>query len=193
VSAPADHRRATAERNAAAILDAAERLLGGGGALSMVAIAGEAGVSRPTLYAHYPTLAEVVEAAVHRSVAATTAAFRAARPEDGPPAEALLRLVRASWQQLASVQALARGAAAYVAPGAVHRTHEPMFAPLQALIARGRAERAFRDDVPADWLVTLYLSLVHGADEHARTHGVPRDDALALLERTIVDVFAARS
>jgi AcrR family transcriptional regulator len=46
-----DHRRATADRNAAAILDATERLLERGAALNMRAIAAEAGVSRPTLYA----------------------------------------------------------------------------------------------------------------------------------------------
>ena len=57
-----DHRRATAERNAAAILDATERLLAQHAPLSMAAIATEAGVSRPTLYAHHKTLGDVVEA-----------------------------------------------------------------------------------------------------------------------------------
>ncbi len=44
-----DHRRAIAERNAAGILDAVERLLQRGSSLNMAAIAAEAGVSRPTL------------------------------------------------------------------------------------------------------------------------------------------------
>ena len=50
---PVDHRRATAERNVEAILDAAESLLGDGEATSIAAVAGRAGVSRVTVYAHF--------------------------------------------------------------------------------------------------------------------------------------------
>src|SRR5829696_7981956 len=96
-----DHRRATAQRNSEAILDAAERLLAGRAPLNMVALAAEAGVSRPTLYAHFPGLPEVVEAAVERAVAASADAVEAAGPAAGPAAEALDRLVAACWQQLA--------------------------------------------------------------------------------------------
>jgi len=44
-------REALAERNAEAILDAAERLLARGEQTSVSALAGEAGLSRPTVYA----------------------------------------------------------------------------------------------------------------------------------------------
>src|SRR5205085_7062427 len=87
-----DHRRAIAERNAAGILDALERLGARGAAVNMAAIAAEAGVSRPTLYAHYKTLGAVVEAAAERTVVASRAAFEAARPQDGPADQALERM-----------------------------------------------------------------------------------------------------
>src|SRR3954454_9110617 len=103
-----DHRRAIAERNAAGILDALERLGEHGAAVNMAAIAAEAGVSRPTLYAHYKTLGDVVEAAVERSVLASMAAVEAARPQDGPADEALERMLEASWGQLATFQPLVR-------------------------------------------------------------------------------------
>ena len=186
-----DHRRAVAERNGAAILDATERLLGHGTPLSMVAIAAEAGVSRPTLYAHHRTIAEIVEAAVERSVVASLAAFEEAEPERGPADAALARMVAASWSRLAHFQPLARGAAEHLTPGALHRTHEAMMAPLHALIARGRDDGTFRTDVPADWLLTMYFALVHGADEHATTHGLDRTAALELLQRTVADLFRA--
>src|SRR5918911_554671 len=131
-----DHRRAIAERNAAGILDATERLLERGESLNMRAIAAEAGVSRPTLYAHYGTIADVFEAAVER------------------------------------------GAGEHLTPGAVRRTHAVMMAPLQGLIERGRREGAFRTDLPTDWLATLYIALVHGADDHARAHRLDREQAL---------------
>src|ERR671928_210307 len=136
--AAVDHRRATAQRNAASIVDAAERLLARRTPLSIVAIAAEAGVSRPTLYAHYRSIPEIVEAAVERSVVASLAAFEEARPEDGPAHEALLRMAEASWQQLGRYEALARGAAEHLPAGAVHRSHQAMLAPLQALVDRQR-------------------------------------------------------
>lgn len=187
-----DHRRAIAERNAAGILDATERLLANGTPLTMRAIAAEAGVSRPTLYAHYATIGDVVEAAVERSVVASLAAFEAARPGEGAADEALERMLAASWSQLARFDGLARGAGEHLEPGAVHRTHEAMMAPLLTLIDRGRREGAFRTDVPAEWLASMYLALVHGADDHARAYGLERDEALALLTASVRDLFAAR-
>ena len=189
--APVDHLRATAERNAAAILDATERLLAARTALSMVAIAAEAGVSRPTLYAHYKTIGEIVEAAVERSVALSVAAFKAAHPESGAADQALARMVEASWRQLGAFDALARGAAEHLGPGAVHRTHELLMRPLHDLVERGRREGVFRTDLPADWLVSMYLALMHGAYEHATATGM-RAEALGLLQTTIRDLYAAR-
>jgi AcrR family transcriptional regulator len=191
VTAQVDHRRAIAERNAAGILDATERLLARGEPLNMRAIANEAGVSRPTLYAHYKTIGDVFEAAVERAVAGSQAAFAAARLEDGPAAAALERMVAASWGQLARFDAVSRGAAEYLTPGAVHRTHGAVLAPLHGLIERGRREGAFRTDLPAEWLGTLYLALVHAADDHARTHGVERERVMELLLTTVRDLFGA--
>ena len=104
-----DHRRATAQRNAAAILDATERLLAERTPLSVVAIAAEAGVSRPTLYAHYASIPEIVEAAVERSVVASLEAFERVRPGEGRADEALQRMAEVSFHQLGRNDALARG------------------------------------------------------------------------------------
>ncbi len=186
-----DHRQATARRNAEAILDAAERLLARRTPLSVVAIAAEAGVSRPTLYAHYGSITEIVEAAVERSVVASLTAFEQAQPEDGAADQALLRMAEASWSQLGRYAALARGAGEHLTPGALHRTHEAMLAPLAALIERGRREGTFRTDVPAEWLLTLYFALVHGADEHAATHHLDRAEALRLLQGSLTVLFTA--
>jgi len=51
----ADYQRAIAERNVGAILDAAEELLEERAAASISAVAARAGVSRVTVYAHFPT------------------------------------------------------------------------------------------------------------------------------------------
>jgi AcrR family transcriptional regulator len=181
-----DHRRATAERNAAAILDATERILGRGEPLTMVAIAAEAGLSRPTVYAHYKTVAAIVEAAVERSVIDSTAAFEAARLGEGPADAALLRMVEASWTRLGEFDGLARGAAVHLPPGALLSAHEAMMAPLHALVERGQREGVFRTDLPADWLVNLYFALKHGATGY----DAPREETLRLLTKTVSGLFA---
>ncbi|MGZ4271617.1 MAG: TetR/AcrR family transcriptional regulator [Solirubrobacteraceae bacterium] len=185
-----DHRRATAARNAVAILDAAERLLARHAPLSMAAIAAEAGVSRPTLYAHYRTLADVVEAAVERAVDATLTSIEAADPAVGPADEAMGRMVAASWDHLARQDALARAVAEHLPSGHVHRTHAPLMVNMQALVERGQRDGTFRGDLSADWLVSVFYALVHAADDHARAHGIPRERALELLRATLRDVFA---
>jgi hypothetical protein len=122
-------------------------------------------------------------------VRASVAAFDAAQPDVGPADEALHRMVAASWGRLARFEALARGASEHLSPGALHRTHEPMMAPLHALVERGRREGAFRTDLPSEWLVTMFFTLMHGADEHVRAHDVPRERALEMLTTTVADVF----
>ena len=187
-----DHRRATAERNSAAIVDAAERLLARGAALNMRAIAAEAGVSRPTLYAHYATLADVVEAVVERAVDASVAAVEAAEPEAGPADAALERMLATSWGHLAGLDALARAAAEHLPAAARNRAHGALMRRARALVDRGRAAGTFRTDLPADWLVTALYALVHAADEHVREHGEDRERALNMLTTTVRDVFSAR-
>jgi AcrR family transcriptional regulator len=187
-----DHRRATAERNGAAILAATERLIAERKQLSMAAIASEAGVSRPTLYAHYPTISKIVEAAVERAVNESVDAILAADLEADSPPEALKRLVAASWGHLAGLDSLARAASEHVPPKYMHRAHAPLMAHFARLVARGQKDGSFRNDLPAEWLVRSYVALVHAADEYARGDHVDRDVALQQLTVSVQDLFLQR-
>jgi AcrR family transcriptional regulator len=186
-----DHRRAVADRNRRGILDATERLLADHKSLSIAAIAAEAGVSRPTLYAHFKTLADVLEAAVTRSVEDSLAAIEAAEPDEGRAGDALERMLEASWSQLAGYDALARGAAEHLSQEHVNRSHAPLMARTAGVIERGQADGSFRADLPIPWLVSVYYSLIHAADELARHEGMKRADVLAMLKRTIRDALGA--
>jgi TetR/AcrR family transcriptional repressor of mexCD-oprJ operon len=188
-----DHRRATAERNVEAILDAAERLLAKRTPLSMVALASEAGVSRPTVYAHFANLSEVVEAAVERAVAASVTAVEAADPAVGPAGEALDRLLAECWTHLARQDALANAAGEHVPADRLHRAHARLLTVLHELVERGQRDGAFRNDLPTDWLVTLIYAVLHAAAEHARAHRVKRAQALDMLKMAVRDLFAPRS
>jgi AcrR family transcriptional regulator len=189
--ATTDHRRATAERNVTAILDAAEALLARGAAASTSAVATEAGVSRVTVYAHFATREALLEAVVERVVSRAVAAIDAARIDEGEPLEALERLAAAAWRELERNRTVARAASEQLSPAALTRSHRALHAPIAALIRRGQEEVAFRADLPAGWLVASYFALMHACGEEVRARRVPARDAVRILQATLRGAFAA--
>jgi TetR/AcrR family transcriptional repressor of mexCD-oprJ operon len=184
-----DHRRAIAERNVEAILDAAERLLESGAQASIAAVAKESGVSRVTVYAHFQTREQLLEAVVERAVAHARAALDAAEPEHGPPLEALHRLMHAAWHELDRNHSIAQAAAEQLSPEALRRTHDAANRRIASLVERGRAEGAFRNDLPTAWLVTTLHVLIHAAGDDVRAGRLDSTAALDVLATTIHDVL----
>jgi TetR/AcrR family transcriptional regulator, mexCD-oprJ operon repressor len=188
-----DHRRAIAERNVEAILDAAEALLERRAPASIAAVAVEAGVSRPTVYAHFPTREELLEGVVERAVQRSTVALDGAEPDRGPPAEALERLLLAGWRELDRNGAVAQAAAEQLSSAAMARSHEAAHHRLRALVRRGQDEGAFRTDLPTDWLVTSALALMHACGDEVRAGRIDATAAPDVLATTIHDLFTPRS
>ena len=153
------YQREIAERNVEAILDATEELVQQGQA-NISAVAVLAGVSRVTVYAHFPTWTAILEAAVERAVRRTMAALQSVHPEDGPPVQALDRMLAAAWQHLARYQAMAAAVAELLSPEAIIRTHQAAHHTIGALLERGQADGSFRTDLPAGWLITASIALV---------------------------------
>jgi TetR/AcrR family transcriptional regulator, mexCD-oprJ operon repressor len=188
-----DHRRATAERNIEAILDAVERLLGRGSPASIVAVANEAGVSRVTVYAHFATREQLLEAVVERAVQRTAEALDQVEPERGSPLEALGRVIDVGWRDLDRNNAIAQAAGELLTAEAHKRTHRAAHRRLRKLIDRGRRSGDFRTDVPAEWLVTSFHALIHAAGDDVRAGRMRAGAALKALHLTMRDVFSDRS
>jgi len=189
-AASAHPREAVAERNVEAILDGAERLLARHESPSISAVATEAGVSRPTVYAHFPDRRRLLEALVARTVGRVMAAVESAEPQRGPAPEAAARLIAAAWEHLARHQDMAAASAAELSPDAMRRAHGAARGAIRALVDRGRAEGAFRRDLPAEWLVTATLALIHGAAEEVRAGSMGPDRALEVLAATAQELLA---
>src|SRR5260221_6090845 len=85
--ATASYHQDIADRNIEAILDAAEELLELQGHATISAVAAQAGVSRVTVYAHFPTWDALLEAAVERALGPTMKALESANPDDRAPAQ----------------------------------------------------------------------------------------------------------
>jgi TetR/AcrR family transcriptional repressor of mexCD-oprJ operon len=186
-----DHRRATAERNVEAILDGVEQLLERGDPASIVAVANQAGVSRVTVYAHFATREQLLEAVVERAVQRTTEALDAVEPERGPPLEALARVIEVGWRDLDRNNGIAQAASEQLTAEAHKRTHQAAHRRLRKLIDRGRRSGDFRTDVPAEWLVTAFHALIHAAGDDVRAGRMRAGAALKALHMTLHDVFSA--
>ena len=188
--APHNHpREAIAERNLEAILDGAERLLARGDAPTISAVASAAGVSRPTVYAHFPDRRRIVEAVVERTVERAMKAIAAAEPDRGPALEALHRLTAASWEQISRHQRIAGAAASELSTEAMHRSHQAAIGTLHRLIERGRREAAFRTDLPAELLVTAALGLIHAVADATRGGVLDSDAARAAADTLVTELW----
>jgi TetR/AcrR family transcriptional repressor of mexCD-oprJ operon len=194
VAAPktSDYQRATAERNVAAILDAVENLLERRAQASISAVAAEAGVSRVTVYAHFPTGEALLEAAVERAVRQTMAALEGVGLDDGPPLQVLERMLAAAWRHLARYGAMAQAVAEQMNPEAIARTHQAAHRTIGALLARGQADGSFRTDLPAGWLVTSTIALIHACADEVRAGRIADEDAARILTVTVRDLFTGR-
>ena len=185
---PTRYQREVAERNVDAILDAAEDLVQQGQA-NISAVAVQAGVSRVTVYAHFPTWEALLEAAVERAVRRTMAALQSVHGDDGPPVEALDRMISAAWQHLARYGAMAAAVAELLSPEAVTRTHQAAHHTIGALLERGQADGSFRTDLPAGWLVTACIALVHACSDQVRAGQIDDHDAVRILTTSVRDLF----
>jgi len=187
-----DRRRAIADRNVQAILDAAEELIRQQSPVTVAAVAAQAGVSRVTVYAHFATGDALLEAVVERAVGHTTTALAAARPDSGPPLEALARLVAVGWRELGRNAAMAQAAAARLPADAIARSHHGAVHQITELVTRGRNDGTFRADVPEGWLVTCCFALFHSCADEVRAGRLDPADAERVLTTTITDLFTGR-
>jgi AcrR family transcriptional regulator len=184
-------RRADARRSIASILDGAIEELARDPDASMGAIAGRAGVARATLYAHFPTREALIAEVTDRAIAEATETIGAAAPEEGEPREALARVVAAAWRTLGRYHALV-AINSRLSPERLRALHEPVVGRLRPLIERGQKSGAFNADVPADWLLTVALELVHAASREVSAGRLPEKAAEPALLAAVAGALSAR-
>jgi AcrR family transcriptional regulator len=189
--APGQRRRADAERSIAAILDAAVEVLSERSDASMEEVANAAGVTRQTVYAHFPSREELLGAVGERALAQAVADYEAAEPERGTPAEALDRLVGTWWQTVARHARLLeamRGSSAEE----VHEFHAPILERLERFVRRGRRAGDFDRDLPLGWQLASLLALMHAAADEVAAGRMSAEEADAALRRSVPRLFGVR-
>jgi AcrR family transcriptional regulator len=179
-------RRADAERSVAAILDAALEALAGDPDTSMSEIARRAGVVRATIYVHFPTRESLLDAVMERAVADVAGATRGAEPERGEPVEALERVLRATWRELARFHALLAANIARLSAEELRRRHLPVLDQLQPLIERGQAQGVFKRDLSVSWHLAVIRAIVHTASQEVRGGRIPEPEVEAAMLSTAI-------
>ena len=182
-------RRSVAERNIAAILDATVALAERDPEPSLAAIAKAAGVSRPTLYAHFPTREDLVEATLKRPLEDAQREIAAAGIDDGAAAEAPQRLITTGWRALARHLTTARLAHDVLPPERLRQAHQAALDPLRRLIDRGQRTGEFRDDQPLEWMVTVLYALLHAAADDVTSGRLHAHSAANLIRGSALGAF----
>ncbi|NUU22967.1 MAG: TetR/AcrR family transcriptional regulator [Streptomycetaceae bacterium] len=165
---PTRRRRSDARRSIDAILNGARLVLGERPDASMEEIAAAAGVTRQTVYAHFPSRDALVTALVEAASAEYTALLDDAGLDTAPPADALARFLGAGWRFLDRYPVLLNAAAAGL-PRPQDDPHDVVPPRLARLIRRGQRAGDFDRALPADWLADAVLGLQHTAADQIAT------------------------
>lgn len=184
-------RRADAERSRTAILDAAIRLLGERPDAGVEAIAATAGVTRQTVYAHFPSRGALITAVVDQLTTAAVAALDAADLDEGPATGAVVRLFDVSWQIFDRYPVMLQLGGEPVSPEADRDRHAPVTDRLTRLVRRGQKAGEFDSRFPSTWLVTAIVALGHAAGAEVAAGRMSSKRAVSALRTSALRVLGA--
>lgn len=184
------NQRADAQRNRAAILAATPVARRKNPDASIADIASEAGVGRMTLYGHFKSRAELLDAAL---VDGLERAEEVLSDVDlgGDPAAALARLIESSWSLLDQVSSLLMVAQKEVPASRIRDMHDKAEARMRVLLERGQAEEVFRGDLPVDWLLAVTHAAMNAAAAESTAGRLRPADAPRFINATLAQAFAA--
>lgn len=178
-------RRADARHNAEAILDAASRVLAERPEAGLAEVARSAGISRQTLYAHFPSRDALVSALIERATARVVAALDAADLESGPADAALVRLLETGWRSLDADPFLLHLSAPPVSAEQDRDRHAAILERLQAVIERGQRQGDIDPELAVGWILAAVLALGHAAGEEVRAGRMDSAQAVEALRISI--------
>jgi AcrR family transcriptional regulator len=183
-------RRADAVRNREAIMDAALRCLAENPSASMAEIALAAGVGRVTLYGHFSSREELVDAVFERTIAQADAQL-AGLDLTGDALAAMRRLVSSSWRIVAESQDLLAAAEEALGSDRIRAHHHQPMRRVAALIKRGQTEGSFRSDQPIGWLTTCFHTVLHAGAAEVRAGRLKEQEAARVIPETVIALLMA--
>jgi AcrR family transcriptional regulator len=169
-------------------VDAATECLTRDPAASTSEIAKAAGVGRVTLYGHFPSRAELVDAVFVRAIEGGEETLGQV-DLSGDPRAALARLIESSWHLVDRYRSLLIAAQDALPPGRVRELHADPMARVDRLLERGRKDGVFRTDLPTSWLVSVMHNVMHGAADEILGGRLAPDKAAGYITATLLAAF----
>lgn len=180
-------QRSDARQNVVAILQAATEVLRSQPEASVDDIAKAAGLSRQTVYAHFPSREALLDAVIEGAAAEAAAAFEDAGLEEAPPAEAVIRLLDAGWRVAARYPFLWFQPA--VSPEKDAERHGLLLERLSDLIRRGQESGDFDPTLSPRWLLAAGLALGRAAEEEVKAGRMSIDEASSAVHHSFLRLF----
>ncbi|UWZ59677.1 TetR/AcrR family transcriptional regulator [Dactylosporangium aurantiacum] len=184
-------RRSDAERSAGAVLDAAVQVLGRHPDAKVEEVAAAAGVTRQTVYAHYPSRPLLVAAVIDRITAEAVATIDAANVDSDTVTEALLRWLDVTWRLFDRYPLLLHPSVTAIDQADSDRQHAPVIERLERLIRRGQASGEFDGTLNPAWLVAATIALGHAAGGEIAAARMTTAQTAAALRHSILRVYGA--
>jgi AcrR family transcriptional regulator len=178
-----DGRKAIGARNREAILAGALSVLQQDPNAGINEIADGAGVGRATLYRHFPTREELLAALRQRAREQGKAAMVAARPDEGDPIAALIRIVTALMELGAGNRVLFGDPK--TRPKLADR--ERHFLPVTRIFERAQREGIIDPSLTSTWLTSALRMLLGAAVDEIKAGRLERKDAPELIVRQLIE------
>lgn len=165
-------------------MDAAVSCLAANPRASMAEIAQAAGVGRVTLYGHFSSRRELVEAIVASTMREAEVQLAPLRL-DGDPRAALDLLIASSWRIVDKLHGLMGAAELELGIDRIRDHHDQAMLRVRRLIDRGQAEGSFRRDLSPEWIAACFFAILHGASAEIRAGRLRETDAATVLTSTV--------
>ena len=159
-------------------------------AASMQELAEAAGVSRATLFRRFPSRAALVAELCRAAVQAFVRTVDEAAPDEGPPTQALARVVEALGRLAPVVGLLGlQPLSDHVESSLLAQTAQTE-EQLRRLVRRGQEDGHFRVEVDPEWVLTMLTWLMVGAADSVRlgrlTAGAAQRHLVATLSAALL-------
>ena len=177
-------RRADAQHSIDRILAAAREQFATNPRASIEDIANAAGVGRMTLYGHFRTRADLIEATLADALGSGEEVLKVV-DLTGEPRAVMRELLLSSWSLVWQSSALLAAAEGTLGEERIRELHEAPAERLERLIRRGQDTGAFRTDLPVLWLVNAVHYLLHGAATEVRVGRLAADDAARVVSQSV--------
>lgn len=160
-------QRRHARANRVAIVESAIVALASDPDASMEEVAKAAGVVRRTVYAHFPSRADLMEGIAQEAFSELMAAAEQALVDWSDPASTMAELSLRIWPVGDRFRLLLSSARNEIGDDRIHALLGPMRSLISGIVARGQEVGVFSDYLPADLLVTTGEALTMGHLEQA--------------------------